>query len=201
MLISRHIPNGAFLLKKFAKTVPVSLVLVMLVIATVYHTSEKAIAQVPIPYPYTNPYPYPYTNPYPYPYTNPYPYPYTNPYPYPYTTYPYPYPYTDQQYYYDYNYNYYNSPTITSNNAYTDNLGRIHIVGQVTNNSPSIAQYVQVIATLYDINNNIILTHPSVTNPQDILPGQQALFDVIISSTDLSSPQQVNHYSLVVHES
>lgn len=181
MLITQYRAHGAILFKEFTKMVSVSL-LVIMVIAAVYHISEKAIAQVTIPYPY-----------------NTYPYPYQYPYQYPFTTYPYPYPYTDQQYY-NYNY-YYNSPTVTSNNAYTDNLGRIHIVGQVTNYSPSTAQYVQVLATLYDINNNIILSHPSVTNPQDILPGQQALFDIIISPTDLQSRQQVNHYSLVVHSS
>jgi hypothetical protein len=166
MLITQYRAHGAILFKEFAKTISVSL-LVIMVIAAVYHISEKAIAQVTIPYPYN--------------------------------IYPYPYPYTDQQYY-NYNY-YYNSPTVTSNNAYTDNLGRIHIVGQVTNYSPSPAQNVQVLATLYDINNNIILSLPSVTNPQDILPGQQALFDIIISSTDLQLPQQVNHYSLVVYSS
>jgi hypothetical protein len=136
MLITQYRAHGTILVKEFAKTISVSL-LVIMVIAVVYHISEKAIAQVTIPYPYN--------------------------------TYPYPYPYIDQQYYN------YNSPTVTSNNAYTDNLGRIHIVGQVTNYSASTAQNVQVLATLYDINNNIIMSLPSVTNPQDILPGQQAL--------------------------
>jgi hypothetical protein len=136
MLITQYRAHGTILVKEFAKTISVSLLLIM-VIAVVYHISEKAIAQVTIPYPYN--------------------------------TYPYPYPYIDQQYYN------YNSPTVTSNNAYTDNLGRIHIVGQVTNYSASTAQNVQVLATLYDINNNIIMSLPSVTNPQDILPGQQAL--------------------------
>jgi hypothetical protein len=176
-LITLYRAHGAILFKEFAKTISVSL-LVMIIVAVVYHISEKAIAQVTIPYPY-NIYPYPYQ--------------------YPYNTYQYPYPYTDQQYY-NYNY-YYNSPAVTSNNAYTDNLGRIHIVGQITNYSTSPAQNVQVLATLYDINNNIILSLPSVTNPQDIMPGQQALFDIIISPTDLQLPQQVNHYSLVVYSS
>jgi hypothetical protein len=113
------------------------------------------------------------------------------PYPYPYPYYPYP-PYN-----YNYNY-YYNSPIITGSYAYTDNLGRIHIVGQVTNYSPDIAQYVQVRVNLYDMNNNIIFTHPSVTNPQDIFPGQQANFDTIISSNELPNPQQVRYYTVVV---
>jgi hypothetical protein len=179
MLITQYRAHGTILVKEFAKTISVSL-LVIMVIAVVYHISEKAIAQVTIPYPY-NTYPYPYQ--------------YSYSYPYPYNTYPYPYPYIDQQYYN------YNSPTVTSNNAYTDNLGRIHIVGQVTNYSASTAQNVQVLATLYDINNSIIMSLPSVTNPQDILPGQQALFDIIISPTNLQLPQQVNHYSLVVYSS
>ena len=170
MLITQYRAHGSILVKEFAKTMSVS-VLVIMVIVVVFHISEKAIAQVTIPYPY-NTYQYPYQ-------------------------YSYPYPYTDQQYY-NYNY-YYNSPTVTSNNAYTDSLGRIHIVGQVTNYSASTAQNVQVLATLYDINNNIIISLPSITNPQDILPGQQALFDIIISPTDLQLPQQVNHYSLVVY--
>jgi hypothetical protein len=182
-LITQYRAHRAILVKEFAKTMSVS-VLVIMVITVVYHISEKAIAQVTIPYPY-NTYQYPYQ--------------YSYFYPYPYNTYSYPYPYTDQQYY-NYNY-YYNSPTVTSNNAYTDSLGRIHIVGQVTNYSTSTAQNVQVLATLYDINNNIIISLPSVTNPQDILPSQQALFDIIISPTNLQLPQQVNHYSLVVYSS
>ena len=115
------------------------------------------------------------------------------------TSYPYPYP---SYPYSPYNYNYYyNSPIITGSYAYTDNLARIHIVGQVTNYSPDIAQYVRVRVNLYDMNNNIILTHPSVTNPQDIFPGQQANFDTIISPSELPNPQQVRYYTVVVQES
>jgi hypothetical protein len=90
------------LFKQLAKLIPVCLV-IMIVIAAVYYTSEKAIAQYPTTaqvYPY-GVYPYNLINPYTastyptiadvYPY-NVYPYnvyPYT---PYPYTPYPYPYP-------------------------------------------------------------------------------------------------------------
>ena len=87
------------LFKELANIIPVSLV-IMIVIAAVYYTSEKAIAQYPTTaqvYPY-GVYPYNLINPYtayPYPTTaNVYPYnvyPYTA-YPYPYTAYPYPYP-------------------------------------------------------------------------------------------------------------
>lgn len=119
---------------------------------------------------------------------------------------------TPDQYYYNNYYNYYslpnqtplnanqyyNYPTITNQNAYRDNLGRVHIVGQVTNYSPFTVQYVQVIASIYDANNNLIRTHPTVTHPEDILAGQQALFDLILSPTDLPLGQ-ANHYALVVN--
>jgi hypothetical protein len=93
--------NKDNLFKELARVTAVSLV-VLIVIAAVYYTSEKAMAQYAttanvcpigvypcnVPNPYTAyPYPYPYS-PYPYPYS-PYPYPYS-PYPYPYSPYPYP---------------------------------------------------------------------------------------------------------------
>jgi hypothetical protein len=63
--------NNDVLFKVLFKLIPVSLVIMITIAAAVYYTSEKAIAQVPVPYPY-NLYPY-------------YPYP-----SYPYPSYPYP---------------------------------------------------------------------------------------------------------------
>jgi hypothetical protein len=93
--------NDVVLFKVLAKVAPVSLVIIMMMlIAGIYHTSQKAIAQVTVPYPSTSYYPYPSTSDvypysiYPYNLFLPYPTPYTAyPYPTPYTAYPYPYPY------------------------------------------------------------------------------------------------------------
>ena len=78
------------LFKQSDKLIPVCLVIMIVIIAAVYYTSEKAMAQYATTanvcpsgvYPCNVPNPYSA-----YPYPNPY-----APYPYPYTPYPYPYP-------------------------------------------------------------------------------------------------------------
>jgi hypothetical protein len=77
-LTVQYTKNNHILLKVLAKVAPVSLGIMIVIVAAVCHTSQKAIAQATVPYHY---YYYPY---YPYPY---YPYPYD---PYSYSSYPYP---------------------------------------------------------------------------------------------------------------
>ena len=46
-----------------------------------------------------------------------------------------------------------NGLQILSHNSFTDSMGYLHVVGEVQNNTPANAQFVQVIGTFYDNNN------------------------------------------------
>ena len=76
---------------------------------------------------------------------------------------------------------------ILSHNSFTDSVGYLHVVGEVQNNTPANAQFVQVIGTFYDNNNQVVGTQFTYTNPSDIGAGQKAPFELILTSASILS--------------
>ena len=72
-------------------------------------------------------------------------------------------------------------PRILSDNSYVDNIGTLHIVGEVINESYQSVSYVRITATFYDSNNSVIGTDFTFTSPSTLQPGQRAPFDLTIS--------------------
>jgi hypothetical protein len=72
-------------------------------------------------------------------------------------------------------------PRILSDNNYVDNIGTLHIVGEVINESYQSVSYVRITATFYDSNNSVIGTDFTFTSPSTLQPGQRAPFDLTIS--------------------
>lgn len=96
--------------------------------------------------------------------------------------------------------NYYSPPRILSHSAYTDNIGTLHIVGEVINQSPFTAKFVKIIATLYNTYNQVIGTQFSYTQPSDLAPGQRAPFDILVLSGGIPL-NQMRTYTLSVSTS
>lgn len=84
---------------------------------------------------------------------------------------------------------------ILSHNSFTDSVGYLHVVGEVQNNSPTNAQFVQVIGTFYDNNNQVVGTDFTYTNPSDIGSGQKAPFELTLLSASIPI-SQIHHYNL-----
>ena len=74
---------------------------------------------------------------------------------------------------------------ILSSSSYIDDIGYFHVVGEVKNNSPTAVSFVQVSGTFYDINNKVVGTTFSYTNPSDIVPGGTAPFDLTLLSASV----------------
>jgi hypothetical protein len=89
------------------------------------------------------------------------------------------------------------SVTILSHNSYTDSVGYFHVVGKVENNTPNPAQLVQVTGAFYDINNALVGTQFTHTNPSDISSGSMAAFDLILNSASVPA-SLIDHYKLDV---
>jgi hypothetical protein len=85
---------------------------------------------------------------------------------------------------------------ILSHNSFTDSIGTMHVVGEVQNNSPTTATYVEVTGTFYDSNNRVVGTQFTYTNPSDIAGGDKAPFDLTLLSASVPI-SQVDHYNLV----
>jgi len=85
---------------------------------------------------------------------------------------------------------------VLSHNSFTDSIGTLHVVGEVQNNAPSNAQFVQVIGTFYDNNNQVVGTEFTYTNPSDIPSGQKAPFDLTLLSASIPI-SQIDHYRLI----
>jgi hypothetical protein len=88
------------------------------------------------------------------------------------------------------------SITILSHNSYVDSTGSFHVVGEVENNTPSAAQFVQITGTFYDINNAVVGNRFTYTNPSNISSGAKALFDLILMSASVPA-SLIDHYKLV----
>lgn len=71
----------------------------------------------------------------------------------------------------------------------------MHKVGEMQNNSPTSAQFVQVTGTFYDNNNQVVGTQFTYTNPSDIGSGQKAPFDLTLLSASIPV-SQIDHYNL-----
>ncbi|MDW0163809.1 MAG: FxLYD domain-containing protein [Nitrososphaeraceae archaeon] len=89
-----------------------------------------------------------------------------------------------------------NGLQILSHNSFTDSVGYLHVVGEVQNNTPANAQFVQVIGTFYDNNNQVVGTQFTYTNPSDIGAGQKAPFELILTSASIPV-SQVDRYNLI----
>ena len=63
-----------------------------------------------------------------------------------------------------------------------DNLGYVHIKGNVENGGKNTANYVKVIGTLYDANKELIGISYSYTKLKDIYPKQTSSYDLVFDS-------------------
>ena len=53
----------------------------------------------------------------------------------------------------------------------------MHVVGELENNTPKVAQFVEIIGTFYDSNNKVVGTSFVFTTPTDLTSGEITPFD------------------------
>jgi hypothetical protein len=73
---------------------------------------------------------------------------------------------------------------ILNSNMFMDNnkvFPELHIIGEVLNSSTQPARHVEVSATLYDSNKNVIGTGNTFTAPSDIQPDHKSHFEIVIN--------------------
>ncbi len=85
---------------------------------------------------------------------------------------------------------------VINHKSYVDTLGWFHIVGEVRNNTNTPMEYVEVLARLYNANNDAIGTKLTFTAPDTIFPGGTAPFDII--ALRQSQWKNISNYSLRV---
>lgn len=87
---------------------------------------------------------------------------------------------------------------ILTNRSFIDSDGNMHIVGEVINNSSSIAVFVTIVGTIYDIDNKVLATQFTYTNPVNIESDKKAPFELIVTpaSVPISS---IDHYHLQIN--
>ena len=66
---------------------------------------------------------------------------------------------------------------ISSDNSFVNEIGNLHVVGEVENNSPNTAQFVKIIGTFYDSGQNVVATGSTFTDPTDLASGEKAPFE------------------------
>ena len=91
----------------------------------------------------------------------------------------------------------YQPPVILSQSSYVNNIGSMHIVGEVLNQAPVTAKFVKIIATFYNANGQVIGTDFTYADPSDLAPGQRAPFDIIVLEGSVPM-YQMSSYELTV---
>ena len=75
--------------------------------------------------------------------------------------------------------------------------GILHVIGEVINESNQTARFVEVVATFYDQNNQVIGTDYTYTALSELSPGQKSPFEISLSGT--SAPiHQMQAYALAL---
>ncbi len=83
--------------------------------------------------------------------------------------------------------------TIQNDQDYVGDDGAFHVVGEIQNNLDSPLNQVNVFVTLYDENNNVVVTKETRSLVNTIMPEMKGPFDFIF--TDIN-PDQIKSYSL-----
>jgi len=83
----------------------------------------------------------------------------------------------------------------SATNAYKDSIGNIHIIGQVQNNFTFPIRFVQVIATLYDVNKRVVDTGNAYSDVDQLSPGEKSGFDIILTGNN-GAISNVTNYAL-----
>ena len=91
----------------------------------------------------------------------------------------------------------YQPPVILSQSSYVNNIGSMHIVGEVLNQAPVTAKFVKIIATFYNANGQVIGTDFTYADPSDLAPSQRAPFDILVSEGSVPM-YQMSSYGLTV---
>jgi hypothetical protein len=86
--------------------------------------------------------------------------------------------------------------SILSTAAFTDSLGRYHIVGEIQNNLQSAIDYVEITATYYNDSNVEVGTWMAFTELDVVDPGVKASFYVVYSDTAVVP--QIHNYTLEI---
>lgn len=91
-----------------------------------------------------------------------------------------------------------------SNSSYVDTNGWLHIIGEIENNGTETATYVEIVASLYDSEGNIVLKDFTYTTPSEIDSGEKAPFEITIIDDErvplvetYSLSVQSNEYDLI----
>lgn len=86
---------------------------------------------------------------------------------------------------------------ISSDNSFVNEIGNLHVVGEVENNSPNTVQFVRIIGTFYDSGQNVVATGSTFTDPTDLASGEKAPFDLILTQASIPL-DDIDDYTLKV---
>jgi hypothetical protein len=78
---------------------------------------------------------------------------------------------------------------ITNTSMHKDTLNDIIITGEIKNRGTNTANFVELIATLYNINNQTVGNENTFTKPSTLQPGQAAPFTMYLSPKDMPLSQ------------
>ena len=86
--------------------------------------------------------------------------------------------------------------SIVSSNDYADSFGQVHIIGEVQNDSDNVVTLVQIEATLFDENDQVIDRPSGRVFVDFIRPGEKSAFHLVFFDSEQSS--NISRYEIHV---
>jgi hypothetical protein len=89
-----------------------------------------------------------------------------------------------------------NDVTLLSSSDYEEELGYLHVIGEVENSSPDSRHFIKVTSSFYDSSNKIVGTSFTYTDVDILRPGEKSPFDIILNNREQSN--KASSYKLSV---
>jgi hypothetical protein len=71
---------------------------------------------------------------------------------------------------------------LSAGDSHLDDIGYLHVVGEITNQGSQKATYVKVSGAFYNSSNAVVATDYTFTDPKDLESGQTAPFEIIVNA-------------------
>jgi hypothetical protein len=75
---------------------------------------------------------------------------------------------------------------LTVGDSHLDDIGDVHIIGEVTNQGGAMATFVKVSGAFYNSSNGVVAADFTYTDPENLEPRQTAPFDIVVNTPTIN---------------
>jgi hypothetical protein len=85
--------------------------------------------------------------------------------------------------------------SVVSSSSYTDDIGALHVAGEVRNNGAEFMEFVEIAGTFFDASGQVVASEYTYTHADFVAPGEAAGFDMTVPD---GASLAISRYDLAV---